>query len=55
MSSILFLIPSLAGGGEERVVLTLAQGFAERGWKVAICCAQAQGPLLRGVVQSCLR
>ena len=45
MSSILFLIPSLAGGGEERVVLTLAQGFAERGWKVAICCAQAQGPL----------
>jgi glycosyltransferase involved in cell wall biosynthesis len=52
MSNILFLIPSLAGGGEERVVLTLAQGFAERGWNVTIGCATAQGPLRAHVPES---
>jgi glycosyltransferase involved in cell wall biosynthesis len=45
MNSILFLLPSLAGGGGERSVLTLAEGFVKRNWKVAIICATATGPL----------
>lgn len=46
MNRILFLLPSLAGGGAERATLTLAEGFAKRGWDAAVVCATATGPLL---------
>lgn len=39
-------MPSLAGGGAERVFLYLAQGFAERGYEVHLVLAKAQGPYL---------
>jgi glycosyltransferase involved in cell wall biosynthesis len=45
MKPILFLLPSLAGGGGERSVLTLAEGFANKGWDVGIVCATATGSL----------
>lgn len=37
-------LPSLRGGGAERVMVTLANGFAERGFKVDIVLAAAEGP-----------
>ncbi len=39
-------VPTLAGGGAERVILNLAQGFAERGLAVDLVLAQAEGPYL---------
>ena len=39
-------VPSLGGGGAERVILNLAQGFAERGLAVDLVLAQAEGPYL---------
>jgi glycosyltransferase involved in cell wall biosynthesis len=42
---ILFVLPSFAGGGAERVALTLAQGALERGQDVTIVVFDARGPL----------
>jgi glycosyltransferase involved in cell wall biosynthesis len=42
-------VPSLCGGGAERVVLTLAQSFAARGLKVDFVLARAEGALLAEV------
>ncbi len=39
-------VPSLGGGGAERVMLNLSQGFAERGLTVDLVLAQAKGPYL---------
>ena len=39
-------VPSLGGGGAERVMLNLAQGFAERGLAVDLVLAQVEGPYL---------
>ena len=39
----------LYGGGAERVLLTLAQGFVERGLKVDLVLARAEGPYLEQV------
>lgn len=39
-------LPSLAGGGAERAVATLAGGLAARGVAVALVLGQAQGPYL---------
>lgn len=46
---IALFIPSLRGGGAERVMLNLARGFAERGYKVDLVLAKAEGPYLSQV------
>jgi len=39
-------LPSLSGGGAERVFVTLANGLTDRGWSVDLVVADASGPLL---------
>ncbi len=51
---VAFYMPSLAGGGAQRVFLHLARGFAERGYEVHLVLARAQGPYLPQV-PSCVR
>lgn len=41
---IAFYLPSLRGGGAERVMVTLANGFAARGHRVDLVTAKAGGP-----------
>src|SRR4051794_6842931 len=43
---IAFFLPTLAGGGAERVILNLADGISERGLSVDLVVASAEGPLL---------
>ena len=43
---IALYLPSLRGGGAERVMVNLARGFAERGVKVDMVLAKAEGPYL---------
>ncbi len=45
--SIAVFLPSLRGGGAERVTLLLIQGFVERGFSVDLILAQAEGPYLK--------
>ncbi len=40
------VLPSMGGGGAERVALTLIQGFVERGHQVDLVLAEAKGELL---------
>ena len=42
-------LPSLRGGGAERVMVTLANAFAERGFKTDLVLAKAEGPYLKDV------
>jgi glycosyltransferase involved in cell wall biosynthesis len=44
--AIAFFLPSLCGGGAERVIVNLAQGITERGLPVHLVLAAAAGPLL---------
>jgi glycosyltransferase involved in cell wall biosynthesis len=44
--AIAFFLPSLVGGGAERVIVNLAQGITERGIRVDLVLAAAEGPLL---------
>lgn len=44
-----FFAPSLAGGGAERVVVTLANAFAERGHRVDLLLSSKHGPFLSDV------
>lgn len=44
-----FFLPSLREGGAERVVLTLASGFADHGLEVDLVLAKAEGPFLEDV------
>ena len=44
--AIAFFLPSLNGGGAERIVLNLMQGMTERGLPVDLLVAAATGPLL---------
>ncbi|WP_287718872.1 glycosyltransferase [Nitrosomonas sp.] len=46
---IAIYLPSLRGGGAERAMATLANGFADRGLKVDLVLAQAEGPYLSEV------
>jgi glycosyltransferase involved in cell wall biosynthesis len=46
---IAIFLPDLSGGGAERVMLNLAQGFADRGLEVEVVLAKARGPYLRFV------
>lgn len=43
---VAFVLPNLAGGGAERVALTLAEGFLERGHQVDLVLLQATGELM---------
>lgn len=45
-------LPSLYGGGAQRIVLNLAQGIAARGYAVDLVLARAQGPYLAQVSAS---
>lgn len=42
-------IPTLGGGGAERVMVNLARGFSEQGLKVDLVLAKAEGPYLSQV------
>lgn len=46
MAKIAVLIPDLAGGGAERVALTLAKGFVERGHSVDLVLFRARGEFM---------
>ena len=46
---ITIFLPSLRGGGAERVMVTLANGFAKRGYRVDLVLAQAVGPYMAEV------
>lgn len=43
---IAFFLPSLNGGGAERVIMNLVQGITERGLPVDLVLAAAEGPFL---------
>jgi glycosyltransferase involved in cell wall biosynthesis len=43
---VAFFLPSLNGGGAERVIINLAQGMTERGLQVDLVLAAAEGPFL---------
>lgn len=45
-------LPSVAGGGAERVMVNLARGFARRGLEVDLVLASAEGPYLSEVDKS---
>jgi glycosyltransferase involved in cell wall biosynthesis len=49
MSKIAFFLPFLAGGGAERVCITLAEGFLNHGLEVDFVLASKTGPLLKTV------
>lgn len=49
---ITLFLPSLHGGGAERVMVNLARGFAERGLQVDLVLARAEGPYLSEVPES---
>jgi len=49
MADVSLFVPSLRGGGAERVMVMLANGFADRGLKVDLVLAQAEGPYLAEV------
>lgn len=49
---VAFYLPSLAGGGAERIMMNLAAGFAERGFRVDLVLANAEGPYLAQVPMS---
>lgn len=48
-SHIAIFVPSLRGGGAERVMVTLANSFAERGHRVDLVLVRAEGPYLPDV------
>ena len=48
---IALFLPSMRGGGAERVMLNLTQGFIDRGKQVDLLLAQAEGPLIEKVPQ----
>jgi len=50
--NLALFLPSLRGGGAERVMVHLARGFAERGLKVDLVLAKAEGPYLKEVPDS---
>lgn len=46
---IAIYLPSLHGGGAERIMVTLANAFAERGFKTDLVLAKAAGPYLKDI------
>jgi glycosyltransferase involved in cell wall biosynthesis len=51
-TTIAIYMPSLGGGGAERVMVTLSNGFVERGFKVDLVLATACGPYFSEVSSS---
>lgn len=51
-SHIAIYLPSLRGGGAERVMVFLANGFAKRGLRVDLVLAKAEGPYLKDVAEN---
>lgn len=49
---IALFLPSLRGGGAERVMVTLANGFGARGLAVDLVLAKAEGPYLKDVSEA---
>ncbi len=49
MANLALFLPSLAGGGAERVLVDLAEGFAKRGHDVDLVLATAEGPYLKSL------
>lgn len=49
---IAFFIPTLAGGGAEKVFLTLANGFVRRGYTVDLVVGSATGPFLADIADA---
>jgi glycosyltransferase involved in cell wall biosynthesis len=49
---IAIYLPSLRGGGAERVMVTLANGFAARGHRVDLVLVRAEGPYLPEVADN---
>lgn len=49
---IALFLPSLRGGGAERVMVTLANGFAARGHRVDLVLARAEGAYLTEIAES---
>ncbi|NQS72520.1 MAG: glycosyltransferase [Desulfobulbaceae bacterium] len=49
-TKISLFLPSLRGGGAERVMVTLANGIADRGYQVDLVLAKAEGPYLKDVI-----
>jgi glycosyltransferase involved in cell wall biosynthesis len=49
MNKIAFFLPSLEGGGAERVCITLAEGFLRHGLEVDLVLVRKTGPLLKDV------
>lgn len=47
---IAIFVPSLRGGGAEKITVTLANAFAKKGLKVDLLLAQAEGPYLNDVL-----
>lgn len=45
-NKIALFLPSLNGGGAQRIMVYLANGFAERGFQVDLVLANAEGPYL---------
>ena len=52
MPFISLFIPNLDGGGAERVMLHLAEGFAKRGFDVDLVVAQAEGAYLSKIPET---
>ena len=50
---IAFFLPSLGGGGAEKVTLDIIKGLLEKGLQVDLVLAQARGPLLKRVPEKC--
>ena len=48
-NKIALFLPSLRGGGAERVMVNLARGFSEQGLEVDLVLAKAEGPYLSEV------
>ncbi len=48
-NKIALFLPSLRGGGAERVMVNLARGFSEKGLEVDLILAKAEGPYLSEV------
>lgn len=46
---VALFLPSLRGGGAERVMVNLARGFSEKGLEVDLVLAKAEGPYLSEV------
>jgi len=48
-NKVALFLPSLRGGGAERVMVNLARGFSEKGLDVDLVLAKAEGPYLSQV------